>query len=211
MFRISNTSVFLVALALSLTQVWTCSAATTSKGKSLFNENCIACHQADAIGKPGLAPSLTNKEFLSIASDKFLFDTISKGREDTGMPPWKHLGKKKIKAIIAFLRSHETLPNRAREVDAQPIAQGDSALGNVWFHEVCSTCHGVKGDGYEAGGSGTAIGLSGFLSTVSDGFIRETVKTGRSNTRMRSFSGPAAIANLSNGQIDDIISYLRTL
>ena len=32
------------------------------KGKELFNENCAVCHQDDAIGKPGVAPSLTNPE-----------------------------------------------------------------------------------------------------------------------------------------------------
>ncbi|MDP6774724.1 MAG: c-type cytochrome, partial [Rhodospirillales bacterium] len=45
------------------------------KGKELFAENCAVCHQADAIGVPGLAPSLTNQELLSISSDKFLMST----------------------------------------------------------------------------------------------------------------------------------------
>ena len=187
------------------------SQTLVNKGKKLFNQNCVACHQADAIGKAGIAPSLTSKEFLSIASDRFLFQTIAEGREGTGMPPWGHLGKKNIKAIIAFLRSHEVLPNRAGEVDAQPKTMGDPALGKVWFQEVCATCHGVNGDGYESGGSGTAIGLPGFLSKASDGFIRETIKLGRSNTRMRSFTGPDGLARLSDKEIDDIISYMRSL
>jgi cytochrome c oxidase cbb3-type subunit 3 len=69
----------------------------------------------------------------------------------------------------------------------------------------------VNGDGYEAGGTGTAIGLPGFLGKVSDGFIRETIRKGRSNTRMRAFQGPAGLADLSDQEIDDIIVYLRSL
>ena len=42
-------------------------AVDTKQGKALFTQNCAVCHQADAIGKPGFSPTLTNKEFLSIS------------------------------------------------------------------------------------------------------------------------------------------------
>ncbi|MFQ5756297.1 MAG: c-type cytochrome, partial [Acidiferrobacterales bacterium] len=168
-------------------------AATIEKGKQLYNQNCSVCHQADAIGKPGFAPSLTNKELLSISSDKFLLGTIRDGRAGTGMPPFAHLGRKNAMAIVAYLRSHTELPNTAAEVDAQPAAQGDPRLGKFWFEQICATCHGIIGDGYAAGGTGTAIGKIGFLGKVSDGFIRTTIKEGRSNTRMRGFHGPAGL------------------
>ena len=187
------------------------SEADIENGRALFEENCEVCHQADAIGKPGLAPSLTNPELLSIASDKFFMSTIRDGRIGTAMAPFDFLGRKDIRDIVAFLRSHEKLPNRAAEVDAQEPSHGDPRLGKLWFDDICATCHGVDGNGYEAGGTGTAIGYPGFLDKVSDGFIRETVRYGRSNTRMRGFSGPDAIANLSDQDIDDVIAYLREL
>jgi cytochrome c oxidase cbb3-type subunit 3 len=109
------------------------------------------------------------------------------------------------------LRSHSDEPNRSAEVDAEPAASGDPRLGKIWFDDICSTCHGVNGDGYLAGGTGTAIGMAGFLGKASDGFIRETIKRGRSNTRMLGFSGPSGLANLSDREIDDIIVYLRGL
>lgn len=185
--------------------------ALAFKGEEIYNQNCIFCHQEDAIGKPGTAPSLTNKEFLSIAPVDFLTKTIENGRPGTGMPSFRHLGKEKIQAIIAFLRSHATLPDRIKEVDAQPVNQGDPRFGKTWFDQVCSTCHGPEGNGYAAGGTGTAIGKAGFLDTVSDGFIRVTIKEGRSNTRMRAFFGASGLANLSDREIDDIIAYLRTV
>jgi cbb3-type cytochrome c oxidase subunit III len=189
----------------------TANEAMLKNGKAHFDENCAVCHQDDAIGKPGLAPSLTNPELLSISTEKFYMATVRDGREDTSMMPFAHLGRKNVRDIVTYLRSHAKLPNRAEEVDAQPDARGDPRLGEQWYNYVCSTCHGLDGDGYEAGGTGTAIGLPGFLSKVSDGFIRETIKKGRSNTRMLAFQGPTGLANLSDQEIDDIIVYLRSL
>lgn len=185
--------------------------AKIKEGGQLYAQNCVFCHQADAIGKPGFAPSLSNPEFLSVASDRFLLSTIRDGRLGTGMPPFAHLGRDKGRAIVAYLRSFSKLPNRSAEVDAQPDAHGDPRLGKLWFDYICSTCHGPNGDGYAAGGTGTAIGKSGTLNKVSDGFLRTTIKQGRSNTRMLGFSGPDGLANLSDQEVDDIIVYLRTL
>ena len=182
-----------------------------AKGEELYNQNCVFCHQADAIGKPGFAPSLTNQEFLSVASDKFLMSTIRDGRVGTGMPPFAHLGKQDVEAIVAFLRNHAKVPNISAQVDAQPHSQGDPRLGKFWFDSICSTCHGPNGDGYSAGSTGTAIGKAGFLDKASDGFIRVTVKKGRSNTRMIGYSGPSAMAALTDRDIDDIIAFLRTV
>ena len=182
-------------------------------GKTLYEQNCIFCHQADAIGKPGFAPSLTNHEFLSVASNKFILSTIRDGRAGTGMPPFAHLGKKDIESIVAYLRSYDKLPNRAAEIDAQPAAVGDVSRGQASFNLICLSCHGPNGDGYAAGGTGTAIGKAGFLSKVSDGFIRTTIKEGRTKTRMLGFGkeGPRVMAALSDQEIDDIIVYLRTV
>lgn len=186
-------------------------SASADEAKRLYDQNCAMCHQADAIGKPGFAPSLTNKEFLSIASDKFIAGTIRDGRVGTGMPPFAHLGRQNVNAIVAYLRSHAKLPDRSTAVDAQPDAHGDPRLGKQWYDYICSTCHGANGDGYAAGGTGTAIGKPGFLAKASDGFIRTTVKEGRSNTRMLGFQGASGLANLSNQEIDDVIVYLRSL
>ena len=180
-------------------------------GEQLYKQNCVFCHQADAIGKPGFAPSLSNPEFLSMASDKMLLGTIRDGRPGTGMPPFAHLGRDQGRAIVAYLRSFATLPNRAAEIDAQPAAQGDRAHGERLFDGICASCHGPGGDGYVAGGTGTAIGKPGALAKLSDGFLRTTISDGRSNTRMRGFAGPTGLANLTAQDIDDIIVYLRGL
>jgi mono/diheme cytochrome c family protein len=208
-FRYLYSIIALCALSAGMAQAQ--DAAKIQLGAQLYGQNCVFCHQADAIGKPGFAPSLSNPEFLSVASDKFILGTIRDGRQGTGMPPFAHLGRDQGRAIVAYLRSFSTLPSRAAEVDAQPDAHGDNRLGKQWFDYICSTCHGPEGNGYAAGGTGTAIGMPGTLGKVSDGFLRTTIKKGRSNTRMLGFQGPEGLANLSDQEIDDIIVYLRTL
>lgn len=200
-----------ILLASSSLAVMAADAATIEKGRQLFEENCVACHQEDAIGQPGIAPSLTNPELLETASDKFFETTIRDGRVGTAMMPFDFLGRRDIRAIVAYLRSHEQKPNRAAEIDAEPESKGDPRLGKQWFDDICATCHGVDGNGYEAGGTGTAIGYPGLLDKVSDGFLRETIKHGRSNTRMRGFSGADGLAQLTDREIDDVIAYLREL
>jgi mono/diheme cytochrome c family protein len=203
---------FLAALVLLASgPVMGADESTIKQGADIYAQNCVFCHQADAIGKPGFAPSLSNPEFLSFASDKFILGTIRDGRLGTGMPPFAHLGREQGRAILAYLRSFSKLPHRAAEIDAQPAASGDVQSGGNLFGDICSTCHGPSGDGYIAGGTGTAIGKAGTLDKVSDGFLRSTIKQGRSNTRMLGFSGPDGLANLSDQEIDDIIVYLRTL
>jgi len=211
--RTNPLTLLIVLLGISLSAtVSATESASIKMGKQLFEENCIFCHQENGIGQVGIAPSLTNKEFLSTATDKFLINTIRDGRDGTSMAAFNALGTSSVQAIVAYLRSFKKLPNRSAEVDMQPDAFGDPRLGKQWFEQICSTCHGMAGEGYEAGGSGTAIGKSGFLSKASDGFIRETIKKGRSNTPMHGFQGPTAgLANLGDREIDDIIVYLRSL
>lgn len=182
------------------------------KGKELFDINCSGCHQEGANGQPGFAPSLSNKEFLSMVSADYLTSTIRAGIEGTNMTSKKDLGDENIRAIVSYLQSLSPLSGtRAKEVASQPSSRGNAQSGKVMFGEICADCHGDTGIGYDAGGSGPAIGTHGFLDLESDGYIRTTIKEGRSNTKMRGFSGPSGLANLSDQEIEDIIAYLRTV
>ncbi len=186
--------------------------SVVQQGEDLFEENCTACHQEKGRGQIGIAPSLTGKEFLSIVTDRFLISTIRDGRTDTNMAAFNdYLTEEQIKEIVVYLRSLATLPERSAAVEAQPQAMGDPRLGKLWFRQICAGCHGENGEGYAHEGSGTAIGKAGFLDKASDGFIRTIISEGRSNTPMRGFVGSAGLANLSHQEIDDIITFLRTV
>ena len=205
-------SAAVTAKAKSSHRVAPASARLVAEGKAVFTENCVACHQEGAVGKPGTAPSLANKDLLGIASDRFLSQTIHDGRPDTPMPPFADVLKPgQIKAVIAYLRSLVKVRSRGDAIDAEAPVHGDVKLGQQRFEEICASCHGPHGEGYEAGGSGTAIAKIGFLGKASDGFIRATIEQGRAGTPMRTFVGASGLARLSNQEIDGIIAYLRSV
>jgi len=185
--------------------------AVVTKGKQLFDVNCLACHQLDAIGKIGLAPSVGNRDFLALATDAFIRQTILNGRQGTAMAPRPDLSEKQVTAIITYLRSARVSNPVKVSVDWDKKFNGDATAGAVKYERYCSACHGEKGRGYVAGVPGTGIGLPGFLSAASDDYILQTLKLGRIGTPMRPFIGARGLANLTERDGHDLIAHLREL
>lgn len=180
-------------------------------GKTTFDTLCIACHQPGGIGKVGFAPGIRNHDFLALASDDYLRNTIRAGRPGTAMVPWSALSEKKVAGLIAYLRvGNEGYVSDLSQDPDKKIA-GASGKGKITFATYCASCHGPNAEGYAAGGSGPGIGLAGFLTVASDDFIMQTVKHGRTGTAMLPFVGAKGLANLEEKDIGDIIAYLRTL
>ena len=180
-----------------------------AQGKALFTQTCGGCHQPDGRGKVGLAPSVTDQDFLALVSNRFIRNTIRKGRPGTNMISFSFLGNQKIAAIADYLRSFQKIPTR--KYNRRWRARGSPRRGKVLYEAVCAQCHGLNGKGYLLGGSGTGIGLNGFLKTAGDAYIRQVLISGREGTPMRSFDGPGGLANLSPRDMRDIIVYLRAL
>lgn len=183
------------------------------EGKTHFDAHCAACHQPNAVGRPGFAPSIGNPDFLALASDEFIKETIRRGRPGTAMVPRPDLSEAVIDQIIAYLRSlpTEEIPEIELDPDKDLAALGDAALGHTKFTTYCASCHGPEGQGYVVGGAGPGIGLPGFLASASDDFIYKTLEHGRVHTAMRSFLGAKGLANLDEQDAYDLIAYLRNL
>lgn len=183
-----------------------------AEGRELFNINCLTCHQEGAKGQVGLAPSIRNPDFLALASDDFIRGTIKHGRFGTAMVARPDLNVAQVDQIIAFLRSVPTgAPRHPIKVDWESSFTGDQSAGAVKYTVYCAACHGFKGEGYNAGLVGTAIGYPGFLKVASDDYILQTTKLGRIGTPMQPFVGSKGLANLSEQDIKDIIVHLRHL
>ena len=180
-------------------------------GELQYKINCAACHQEGGTGKMGFAPSIRNRDFLAIASDDFIRDTIQKGRAGTAMVARPDLSEAVVGDIIAYLRALPVKNPISVDLDPDKVVQGDVIAGGEKFEIFCATCHGEKGEGYASGGPGPGIGLAGFLNTASDDYILQTVKLGRTGTSMRSFIGAEGVANLEEQDVNDIIVFLRSL
>lgn len=183
---------------------------SVKSGELLYNSMCVACHQADGAGKVGFAPFIRNRDFLALASDEFLRDSIVSGRPGTAMVPWAHLKPHQIESLVAYLRSAEDpASTKIEKADPEKKYPGDAGRGDPLYATYCASCHGSNATGYAEGGAGPAIGNAGFLAVASDDFIFQTVKHGRAGTPMRGFVGASGLANLSEQEVADIIAFLR--
>ncbi len=114
-----------------------------------------------------------------------------------------------IQNLIAYIRSLNPAP--AATLNESPL-KGDAARGAELYNTICAACHGRTGAGYQETANGTGIGRAAFLDSVSNGFLRYIIKHGKSGTQMRPFSknSKVAVANLTDQQIDDVITHLRS-
>lgn len=180
-------------------------------GATTYATLCAACHQEGGRGKVGFAPGIRNHDFLALASDEFLRNSIRAGRPGTAMVAWSALSEKEVAGLIAYLRVGNEGYDSKLSQDPDKKITGAAGKGKVTFETYCASCHGPNAEGYAAGGSGPGIGLGGFLSVASDDFIMQTVKHGRMGTAMLPFVGAKGLANLSEEDVGDVIAYLRTL
>lgn len=79
------------------------------RGQAQYMRNCMMCH---GFGKfKGAAGSITDPNFLAIASNQYLRTTVVVGRIDWGMPDWRHripghvMTDQDISDVVAWLAS----------------------------------------------------------------------------------------------------------
>ncbi len=186
--------------------------ANASDGKALYNNNCAICHGNSGHGGVGIPLALPS--FLEQVSDQYLHRTIRIGRPGRVMPSFYKLSTEEIDAIIAYIRSWHNQP--APTWDDTPI-KGNADNGRTLFASHCASCHGDQARGGKGTGvmfsrpkdlpiTAPALSNQGFLNSASDQMIKHTIMNGRKETPMP--AGPAL--GLSEQQVDDIISYLRS-
>lgn len=74
-------------------------------GGEVYGEKCASCHGAHGEGMIG--PNLTDKFWIhGNGSALAIFQTVSEGVPDKGMPPWKVLlGKEELQNVVAYVKS----------------------------------------------------------------------------------------------------------
>lgn len=185
-------------------------------GETIYTAVCASCHGSNGQGTrwAGLFPnpSITNPDFLALASDDFLFQTIKVGRPGRPMLPWgdreNGFDADEIRSLVAYIR--ELGGNIQAEPDTRPRiwAAGDPNIGAALFASNCAGCHGKNG----SGGEGPALGNKAFLTNVTDTYLTGTITRGRRGTIMQGFSNPSPIRRvLTPSEIEAIVVYLRSL
>ncbi|MGV3698013.1 cbb3-type cytochrome c oxidase N-terminal domain-containing protein [Flavobacterium sp.] len=103
-------------------------APALAKGKSIYVNNCAACHRADGGGQIG--PNLTDENWIFGGSIKNLFHTITNGgRDGKGMVAWKGtLKPTEIQQVASYILSLQG----SNPKDAK------AAEGEVWVDPAMS-------------------------------------------------------------------------
>lgn len=80
-------------------------AADLAKGKTIFTNNCVACHRADGGGQIG--PNLTDDHWIFGGSIKNVFHTVTNGgRDGKGMIAWNAtLKPTEIQQVASYVLS----------------------------------------------------------------------------------------------------------
>lgn len=183
-------------------------------GATLYGTFCAACHGEGGEGMryPGLAPfpSIANPDFLEIAPDELIRETVRKGRPGRRMPAWGEqeggLRPEEIEAIVRHLRERSGVAYRG---DPRPPrwASGSVAEGARLYASACAGCHGAKGEG----GEGPMLANAVLLGSATDAFLAETIRRGRRGTAMLGFEQPTPTRRaLEAAEIESIVTFIRT-
>jgi mono/diheme cytochrome c family protein len=185
-----------------------------SDGATLFGAFCAGCHGRDGMGlrAPGIAtfPSVANPDFLAVAPDALVAETIRRGRPGRRMRAWGDgsagLRDDDVPRLVAHLRS---LSGTSAPIDPRPPrwASGDVAEGRRTFERTCAGCHGANGEGRDA----PAINNPVLLDAATDTYFAETIARGRRGTAMVAFREPSPThPTLTPAEIESIVTFIRS-
>ena len=182
-------------------------------GATLFGSFCAACHgpRGEGMRYPGMNafPAIGNPDFLAVASDRFIRETVTHGRPGRRMPAWGEGGLRpeEIDAVVAHVRAFA--PDVPAPVDEEPRrwVQGDVETGRQLYASACASCHGEHGEGKE----GPALANPRFLAAATDRYLVETVRRGRHGTSMPAFGSASPQHRvLDDDEIAAVIRFVRT-
>lgn len=208
----SGIRVSTISLLLLISSLYTFTTHANSRGEALYNENCSICHGKDGSG--GMGIPLSSASFLDAASSHYIKQTIRLGRPGRVMPSFYWMTDTDIAAIIDYMNDWRKTPPRVWS--ARPI-EGDPQIGKQLYQTHCASCHGEDAKGGKGTGvhfsrptdipvTATALNNQGFLHSAPDEMLQFIIRYSRQGSMM-----PAASQlGLSNRQVNDIVSYIRS-
>lgn len=186
----------------------------TSDGETLYGTFCASCHGPDGEGRryPGMAafPAIGNADFLTIASDAFIAETVKRGRPGRRMPAWDQDGglrADEIDKVVAYVRSLGRGVSPQADPRPRRWVQANADEGATLYANYCRQCHGPEGQG----GEGPALANPVLLATATDTYLVETIGRGRAGTSMEGFLRSSRVRPaLAPSEIEAIVMHLRS-
>ncbi|MDW5264541.1 MULTISPECIES: c-type cytochrome [Acidobacteriaceae] len=187
----------------------------------LYKQNCAACHGES--GRQGIAASLANPEYLSLAGEDTLLRITAKGIPGTLMPPFAQsaggmLTDQQVHDLVNGMISQwgkpdtlagQTLPSYTA------TSTGDVQQGQQAFTTYCASCHGADGTGLKgkdaaAHTSRGSIVDPSYLALVSDQNLRTTTIVGLPGQGMPDWRGDVSSHAMTDKEVTDIVAWLAS-
>jgi mono/diheme cytochrome c family protein len=103
-------------------------AAAMANGKKVYADNCLSCHQADALGVPNMNPPLVKTEYVlgdKVRLIKIVLNGFSENVEISGstysnnMPAHDYMTDQQIADVLTYVRNDFT--NKAPYITAAQV------------------------------------------------------------------------------------------
>lgn len=117
---------------------------------------------------------------------------------------YKSWDEDELRAVFTYLKSLPAIPRKVPpvEFEASMTTTSGAEHGREIFRGRCQPCHGEKG----VGALPTGVALADVVMSIDDADLREFITEGQLNLHM-----PAFGKTLSDGELTDLIAYLRTI
>ncbi len=185
--------------------------AAVTDFRTLYSQNCAACHGAN--GQNGPAIDLANPELQALLDDAALRKWISGGMPGTEMPAFAQsqggmLTDAQVDALVAGMRRQWSRPN-AFDGAVPPYSQSQTAdphRGQLAYQAHCASCHAP---------SHNEITGPSYLALVGDQALTDIIVAGRPDIGQPDWRNDApagkAATSLTSQDVYDIVSYLASL
>lgn len=181
--------------------------------RTLYAENCAACHGTD--GRGGAAVALADPVYLAVVDESSMRKVVASGVRGTSMPAFAQsaggmLTDKQIDVITSEIRSRWSRPGTLTGANVPSYAAkspGDVQRGEASYRTFCSSCHGPQGQGEQ---KGSAITNDSFLALVSDQGLRTIVIAGRPELGAPDWRGNVPGKPMSDREITDVVAWLAS-
>ena len=179
-------------------------ALARARGKTVFGDNCAACHGSGAAGAKGF-PNLNDDDWLWGGSLDQIMQTIQYGARSGHAQT--HEGQMLAFGKDGTLKKEEivTVANYVRSLSGLPTRQGyDAKAGAKIFADNCTVCHGAAGKGNQDVGAPNLTDKI-WLYGSDEATIIETVTNGRAGVM------PAWVGRLDPSTIKAMAVYVHSL
>jgi mono/diheme cytochrome c family protein len=184
-------------------------------GATLYGTFCAACHGAKGEGLryPGMSPfpAIGSPDFVAVAGDELITETIRLGRPGRRMPAWGEaeggLRPEEINELVSYVRrlGGTTTKSTSSPAERRWIT-ADAERGGALYGRFCAGCHGVNGEGTQA----PALNNQVLLANATDTYFVETIGRGRRGTEMLGFRDASPIRPaLADAEIEAIVAFIR--